>query len=63
MKKIFKEVFKFIKVIVVTPITSSETERSFLALKRIKMSLRSTMCEDRLNSLTKLSVDSSMNKG
>ncbi|XP_025413812.1 uncharacterized protein LOC112685954 [Sipha flava] len=58
MEDTFKEVFKLLKVLVVTPMTSSEAERSFSTLRRIKTCLRSTMCEDRLNALTMLSVES-----
>lgn len=35
LKDTFKEVFKLLKVLVVTPMTSSEAERSFSTLKRI----------------------------
>jgi hypothetical protein len=38
--------------------TSSEAERSFSTLRRIKTCLRSTICEDRPNALTMLSVES-----
>lgn len=62
MKETFKEVLKLLKIIVVTPMTSSEAERSFSTLNRIKTCLRSTMCEDRLNALTMLSVESRMIK-
>eukprot|EP00102_Acyrthosiphon_pisum_P013340 XP_008182878.1 PREDICTED: uncharacterized protein LOC103309376 [Acyrthosiphon pisum] len=59
MEDTFKEVFKLLKLLVVIPMTSSEAERSFSTLKRIKTCLRSTMCEERLNALTMLSIESS----
>lgn len=42
----FKEVFKFLKLLVVIPMMSSEAETSFSTLKQIKTCLRSTMCEE-----------------
>lgn len=36
MEETFKEVYKLLKILVVTPMTSSEAERSFSTLKRIK---------------------------
>jgi len=54
----FKEVFKLLKLLVVIPMTYSEAERSFSTLKRIKTCLRSTMCEERFNALTMLSIES-----
>ena len=38
-------------------VTSAESERSFSAFKRIKTRLRSRMVEDRLSSLTVLSIE------
>jgi len=58
MEDTFKEVFKLLKLLVVIPMTSSEAERSFSTLKRIKTCLRSTMCEERLTALTMLSIES-----
>jgi len=58
MEDTFKEDFKLLKLLVVIPLTSSEAERSFSTLKRIKTCLRSTMCEERLNALTMLSTES-----
>ncbi|XP_050435438.1 zinc finger MYM-type protein 1-like [Adelges cooleyi] len=58
MEDTFKEVFKLLKILVVTPMTSSEAERSFSTLKRIKTCLKSNMGEDRLDALTMLSVES-----
>jgi len=58
MDDTFKEVFKLTKLLVVIPMTSSEAERNFSALKKIKTCLRKTMCEERLNALNKLSIES-----
>jgi hypothetical protein len=59
MEDTFKEVSKLLKLLVCTPTTSSEAVRSFSTLK-IKTCLKSTMCEDRLNVLIMLSVESRM---
>jgi len=40
------------------PVSNCSAERSFSTLKRIKSYLRSTMDEDRLNSLAILSIES-----
>ncbi|KAL4126426.1 hypothetical protein QTP88_010648 [Uroleucon formosanum] len=60
MNDLFKEVLKLLKLLVVIPMTSSEAERGFSTLKRIKTCLRSTMGEDRLNALSILSIESEM---
>lgn len=53
----FGEVSKCLDIIITTPMTSSEAERSFSCLKRIKTFLRSTMKEDRLSALAMLSME------
>jgi len=47
LNDLFKEVIKLLKLSVVIPMTSSEAERGFSTLKKIKNYLRSTMGEDR----------------
>ena len=44
------------KLILVMPATNATSERSFSALKRIKSYLRSTMKQERLNSLMTIHV-------
>ena len=44
------------KLILVIPATNATSERSFSALKRIKSYLRSTMKQERLNSLMTIHV-------
>ncbi|KAE9522185.1 hypothetical protein AGLY_017445 [Aphis glycines] len=60
MNDLFKEVLKLLKLLVVIPMTSSEAERGFSTLIRIKTCLRSTMGEERLNALSILSIESEM---
>lgn len=50
------EVNCLLKIILTTPMTTSEPERCFSTLKRIKTFLRSTMSEDRLSALGMLSA-------
>jgi len=57
MEDTFKDIFKLLKLLVVIPMSSSEAERRFSTLKRIKTCLRSTMFEKRLNALTMLSIE------
>ena len=52
----FPELLKVLKIFSTLPVTSCEAERSFSTLKRLKTFLRSTMGEDRLNSLAVLNI-------
>jgi hypothetical protein len=60
MEDTFKEVTKLLKLLACILMIYSEAERSFSTWKSIKPCLRSTMCEDRLNALTVLSVEMHM---
>lgn len=48
---------KLLQILVTTPMTTAEAERSFSTLKRIKTFLRNSMCEDRLTALSMLSIE------
>ncbi|XP_076355680.1 uncharacterized protein LOC143249539 [Tachypleus tridentatus] len=48
-QQMFSEVFLLMKILFVCPVSSCECERSFSALRRLKMWLRSTMSQCRLN--------------
>lgn len=52
-----EETKKLLQILVTTPMTTSEAERSFSTLKRIKTFLRNSMCEDRLTALSMLSIE------
>ena len=56
MKDQFSESVQLMKVIVTTPMTSSEAGRCFSTLKRIKNFLRNSIPTDRLNALAMLSM-------
>lgn len=56
----FSEVTKLLKIIATVPMTTSEAERCFSTLKRVKTFLRSTMEEERLTALAMLSIEKSM---
>lgn len=43
------EVDKLLKIFLTIPVTTATAERSFSALKRIKMYLRNSMSQERLN--------------
>uniref|UniRef100_A0A8D9A6D5 Zinc finger MYM-type protein 1 n=1 Tax=Cacopsylla melanoneura TaxID=428564 RepID=A0A8D9A6D5_9HEMI len=57
LQSCFPELVKVLSIIITIPMTSSEAERSFSCLKRTKTFLRSTMTEERLNSLAMLSME------
>ena len=52
----FSEVSKLLKIVLLTPISTADSERSFSTMKRIKTFFRNTMLQDRLNSLACLSI-------
>lgn len=54
---VFEEVSKLARLVASIPMTSSEAERCFSTLKRIKTFLRSTMKEDRLSALGMISIE------
>ena len=56
----FCELTKLIKILITTPMTTAESERSFSTLKRIKTFLRNTMLNERLNALAVLSIEKQM---
>jgi hypothetical protein len=51
MRALFCEVENFIRLLLVSPASSSEAERSFSALRRLKTWLRSSTSQERLNDL------------
>jgi hypothetical protein len=55
-KYLLSEVRKLVRLILLLPATNAISERSFSTLRRVKTYLRSTMTEDRLNSLMKLHI-------
>ncbi|GBL86443.1 hypothetical protein AVEN_164600-1 [Araneus ventricosus] len=59
----FSETYKLLLIIVTIPMTTSEAERCFSTLKRVKTFLRSTMSEDRLSALAMLSIEKRMING
>jgi len=60
MNETFREVLTLLKILITIPMTSSEAERCFSTLKRIKTCLRSTMGEERLNALTMINIENEM---
>jgi hypothetical protein len=55
-KDLIREVILVMKLILVMPATNSSSERSFSCMRRVKTYLRSTMKQERLNSLMVLHV-------
>ena len=56
LDKTFSEISKLLEIVLVTPISTADSERSFSTMKRIKSFLRNTMLQNRLNSLACLSI-------
>ena len=56
LDEIFFEVSKLLEIVLVTPISTADSERSFSTMKRIKTYLQNTMLQDKLNSLACLSI-------
>lgn len=52
-----KEIKKLLEIVITTPMTTSEAERCFSTLNRIKTFLRNSMTEDRLTALSMLSIE------
>ena len=55
-RDLMSEVITILKLVLVMPSTNAISERSFSALRRVKTYLRSTMTQERLNSLLTLHV-------
>ena len=55
-KKILPEVHKLLRLFLTLPISTAIAERSFSSFKRLKINLRSTMTQLRLNNLIVLHV-------
>ena len=53
----FSEVTRLLEILITIPMTSSEAERCFSTLKRIKTFLRNSMSQERLNALAMLSIE------
>ena len=56
-RKAYPDVFKLIKTFLVIPVSSTESERSFSHLPRVKTWLRSTMGQERLTALALLTIE------
>lgn len=57
LEETFSEAIKLLEILITIPMTSSEAERCFSTLKRIKTFLRNTMSQDRLSALAMLSIE------
>ena len=57
LDEVLSETTKLIKILLTIPMTTSEPERCFSTLNRIKSFLRSTMNQERLNALAIISIE------
>lgn len=60
LEDIFKETTKLLELIITIPMTTTESERCFCTLKRIKNFLFNTVGENRLATLCTLSIENSL---
>uniref|UniRef100_A0A674JMD8 TTF-type domain-containing protein n=1 Tax=Terrapene triunguis TaxID=2587831 RepID=A0A674JMD8_9SAUR len=60
LQTVFPNVFVALRIYLTLPVSHCNGERSFSHLKRIKSALHATMIQERLNSLTLLSIESEM---
>ncbi|XP_013875091.1 uncharacterized protein LOC106525406 [Austrofundulus limnaeus] len=58
----FSETVTLLKILITTPMTTSESERCFSTINRIKTFLRNTVSQDRLNALAMLSIEQNLVK-
>ena len=56
----FPNIMKLLQILITTSLTTSEAERCFSTLKRLKTFLRSTMTNRRLTALAMLSIEKTM---
>ena len=59
LDNVLSEITKLIKILLTIPMTTSQPERCFSTLKRIKTFIRSTMNFERINALAALSMQKS----
>ena len=57
LKEVMPEVYKLFSLILTIPSTSVSVERSFSCLKRIKTYLRNSTSQQRLSSLSTISIE------
>jgi len=57
MQTAFPDLVLFGQLVLTIPVSSANAERSFSALKRVKTYLRSSIAEQRLNSLCLLGIE------
>ncbi len=57
LEEVFSETVTLLKILITTPMTTTEAERCFSTLKRIKTFLRNSMTQERLNALAMLSME------
>lgn len=57
LEETLRETKKLLEIVITTPMSTTEAERCFSTLKRIKTFLRNSMTEERLTALSMLSVE------
>jgi hypothetical protein len=57
LKEVFPVIYTALRIALTLPVSSASPERAFTKLKLIKTRLKSTMCEERLESLMLISCE------
>ena len=57
LEEVFQEVVTLLRIIITIPMTTSEPERCFSSLNRVKTFLQNTMSQERLTALAMLSIE------
>lgn len=57
LEEVFSEIVILLNDLIATPVATSEADRCFSTLKRIKQFLRNTVTQDSMNPLSMLSMD------
>ena len=60
LQSLFPNTVKLLNILITTSTTSTEAERCFSALKRIKTFLRATMLNERLTALAMISMENEL---
>ena len=60
MANVYPNIYVALRIILTIPVVVASAERSFSALRRIENYLRTTMTQERLSSLSVLSIESDL---
>ncbi|XP_010864295.2 zinc finger MYM-type protein 1-like [Esox lucius] len=62
LQEVFSETVKLLRILITTPMTTSESDRCFSTLRRVRTFLGSTVSKDRLHALAMLSTEKKLTR-